>query len=172
MMTILTPHDSTLRRGPPVYTRKNRKIETWCRLEANPARRKEIVKVISSCCPSAKPRSITQTYNCVGLVFASRRAWIEPHHFHKILGDDGYRQLGGIDEAKVGDLIVYKNPKGEFAHVAILIKKVPIIVGSNRIRVWALSQFGYDGEWIHPHDKVPERCGMAAEYWTERRDPV
>lgn len=169
--SIIQSRDTTLRKGPPIFTRENNEIETWYRLEANPARRKAVVEVIGGCCPSAKPRSITQTYNCIGMVFASRRAWLDTSHFNKILEDDGYRQLGGLNEAKTGDLIIYRL-NGEFTHVAVIINKEPVIVGSNEVRVWTLSQFGFDGEWIHPHDEVPEYCGTPVEYRTERRDPV
>ena len=166
--SIILPWDTTLRKGRPLFTRKNTEIETWFRLEANAARRKAIVEFIGACCPSAQPRSITQTYNCIGMVFASRRVWIEPNDFGRILSDDGYRQLGGLDYAQTGDLIVYQRPIGEFSHVAVIINKEPLIIGSNKIRVWALSQFGFDGEWKHPHDEVPVMCGTAVEYWTER----
>lgn len=170
--SIIQSRDTTLRKGPPIVTRGNTEIETWYRLEANPARRKAMVEVIGASCPSGQPRSITQTYNCIGMVFASRRVWIDSNYFYTILSDDGYRPLGGLDDVQVGDLIVYKNPNGEFTHVAIFIKKEPIIVGGNKTRVWVLGQFGFDGEWIHPHDEVPKYCGKPVEYWTERRDPV
>ena len=170
--SIIQSSDTTLSKAPPIFTRRNRKIETWYRLEANPDRRRAMVKVIGECCPSGRPRSITQTYNCIGMVFASRRVWIDTHHFSNILNDDGYQQLGGLEEAEIGDLIVYRMPNGDFAHVAIIISKEPIIVGSNRLRVTTLSQFGYDGEWIHPYNEIPSMCGTPVEFWTDRKAPV
>ena len=47
-------------------------------------------------------------YNCVGLIFASRRAWIETNHLYELLRQDGYNRV--VEREIVpGDLVVYTN---------------------------------------------------------------
>src|SRR5260370_34997856 len=58
--------------------------------------------------PRAKLRSLTGRYNCIGLVVASRRVWVEPEFLMRILREDGYRQLNSMAEAGFGDLVVYR----------------------------------------------------------------
>src|SRR5438874_2045743 len=45
--------------------------------------------------PNIRLRSVTNVYNCMGLVVACRRVWAYPEDLRKILVDDGYRQLRG-----------------------------------------------------------------------------
>ncbi len=62
--------------------------------------------------PNALLRSITATYNCLGLIVASRRVWVDPDHLLTILIQDGYRRLRGPEETEVGDVVVYRDESG------------------------------------------------------------
>jgi hypothetical protein len=51
-------------------------------------------KVVAGWRPNAVLRSAsTFPYNCMGLVFASRRAWIEIDYVYTVLKEDGYRLM-------------------------------------------------------------------------------
>jgi hypothetical protein len=59
------------------------------------------------------------TYNCAGMVWASRRAALpEPTDWARILREDGYRPLGPSESALIGDIVVYfKAGSDEILHV-------------------------------------------------------
>jgi hypothetical protein len=117
--------------------------------------------------PNAKLRSVSNyPYNCVGLVFAHRRAWIDIDYIYKLLTNDKYVPT---DRSKVmpGDVVLYKNNDMP-THVGLILE-VPLLAAQaswNDIKV--LSKWGYDGEFIHPIEHVPSVCGKAEEFWTER----
>jgi hypothetical protein len=75
--------------------------------------------------PAARLRSITATYNCPGMVFASRRTCIDPMHLSRRLLDDGYRLLKPCEAARPGDVVVYKNKIKEPVHVGVAIEANP-----------------------------------------------
>jgi len=110
--------------------------------------------------------SETSVYNCMGMVFASRRTsigikdWLE-----NILREDKYRKLDGIQDIHLGDIIVYRKGE-EYSHVAVLIEKNMTVTSNEYI---VLSQWGKDGEWKHNMNDVPFMLGRPSEYWTHRR---
>ncbi len=57
---------------------------------------------------------------------------------------------------------------GEVEHVGVVIEIKPDLQKATKTLV-ILSQWGLDGEWIHPHDCVPPLYGRIAEVWTDRR---
>jgi hypothetical protein len=130
---------------------------------------KAAVDLIRELFPEARLRSITGTYNCVGLVAASRRTWVDPEHIVKILTDDGYRQLPRPEDAEAGDVVVYHDPAGEPCHVGIVVTKNLAVAGESRDLLTVLSKWGADGEYLHDLTKLPSVLGRPAQYWTDRR---
>ena len=53
--------------------------------------------------PAAELRAVCSEYNCMGLVFASRRTTIEIDQLRFILQEDGYIPLQNVYQAKTGD---------------------------------------------------------------------
>jgi hypothetical protein len=129
------------------------------------------IELAKEICPDAIFRSITNLYNCMGLVVASRRVWVDPEHAIKILTDDGYRELGGPDEADCGDIVIYHNDQAEPIHIAIVAWKNLLLAGEQRDPLTVLSKWGGDGEYFHEVSKVPGYLGQPAQYWTDRRWP-
>jgi len=115
-------------------------------------------------------RSITATYNCIGLVVASRRTWVDTGVLIAILQDDGFRQLPGAEFAKVGDLVIYRDAAGDVCQVGVIIEKRLVVPGSQRDPLWVLSKWGANGEYLHDVTDVPELLGHPVEYWTDRKE--
>ena len=113
------------------------------------------------------PWSLTSVYNCMGLVFSSRRTSIEIVHLPWILKEDEYRQLGSRDELRVGDVVVY-GTSSALTHVG-LVSELPLILATNKREIVVLSKWGRDGEYLHDIDYVPEIYGKSLQLWTNRR---
>jgi hypothetical protein len=115
--------------------------------------------------PAIRPRSIRNTHNCFGLVFANRRTCIEEDsEIRKILHDDEYQRIPR-SELQPGDVVLYAVDAGRIDHAAIVLQ--PEVRSPSEIFV--LSAWGQDGEYIHPIDQLPEILGRATEFWTDRR---
>jgi hypothetical protein len=128
------------------------------------------VELFKSLFPDARFRSISATNNCVGLVVTQRRTWAFPEDLHKILADDGFRQLKGPHEAEMGDVVIYRDDRRTICHVGIVVDKnlaIDPVTPGDPLRV--LSKWGADGEYIHDMSYVPELYGKPAEFWTDRR---
>jgi hypothetical protein len=119
--------------------------------------------------PDALLRSITATYNCVGLVVASRRTWVDTEHLLTILIEDGSRRLRGPEEARVGDVVVYRDEAGDVSHVGMVSQKKIADPRSDADFLQVLSKWGADGEYFHDATDVPYLLGRPAEYWTDRK---
>jgi hypothetical protein len=102
-------------------------------------------------------------YNCVGMIFASRRAWIEIDHVYDVLREDGYRQVS-LDQATEGDVVLYKR-NGNPTHVGLIIM-IDRGLGTPSVKI--MSKWGRDPEFIHFIDQVPSIFGVPSEYYTER----
>ena len=103
-------------------------------------------------------------YNCVGMVFANRRAWIDVVFLRQILSHDGYHQVE-VEELHVGDVVVYTLDNSP-VHVGLITCVYPKLGSITNIRV--LSKWGKDGEVEHGLSDVPSRLGQPSEYWSER----
>lgn len=100
-------------------------------------------------------------YNCVGLVFASRRAFIDPEHIPKILSDDGYIKVQR-SSVNVGDIVVYTNDENEPIHIGVIVS----IYAFGEIRTLnVLSKWGRDAEFIHDERNVVSYLGKPTSYW-------
>jgi len=136
-------------------------------MELSPLTMRSAVEKYLNDYPRAKLRSATSVYNCMGLVFGSRRTWIFPDQLTKILTDDEYKKLSGPEEVEIGDVVIYHDEEGRPNHIGVVTDKSfnaqlnPIIT--------VTSQWGAAGEYIHPVDGAPEFYGRRVEYWTDRR---
>ncbi len=117
--------------------------------------------------PSAKMRSLSSVYNCMGMVFASRRTTIQPEHLGMILNGDKYRRLTNDSEIKQGDILVYRDDNDKVCHLGI-VWNVTTSLREESVQVCVLSQWGADGEYFHLADDVSPALGSPAEYWTDR----
>lgn len=112
-----------------------------------------------------KIRSVSShLYDCVGMIFANRRAWIDIEHISRILTCDGYKPVC-IDDLIVGDVVVYTLAKKR-VHVGLVISVHPSMGSVKNIRV--LSKWGKHGEIEHRMEDVPYYLGKPSEYWSER----
>lgn len=103
-------------------------------------------------------------YNCVGMIFAARRAWIEIDHVYRILEEDGYRQIPRAQVAQ-GDVVVYKDDKNQPSHVALIVLIEPY---NQALNIQVISKWGKDAEFIHYIEDVVPPLGKPVEYYTER----
>lgn len=124
---------------------------------------------VKSISPSARCCSLTAMYNCVGVVFASRRTHVDCEHLDMILQDDGYRLISQ-KSAIEGDVVVYRKD-GIPLHVGIIyeLQDLSFARDGSQIELWVLSQWGQDGEYIHKLREVSTLYGDQLEFWTERR---
>lgn len=117
---------------------------------------------------TAVPRALSSTYNCVGMVFASRRTCIDIEEFQMIQREDEYTALKSLDDAVVGDVVVYRNDEGQACHVGLVASRAENPV-TGRPETMVLSQWGRDGEYFHRIDDVHEAYGTRTEVWTDRK---
>ena len=103
-------------------------------------------------------------YNCVGLIFASRRAWIEIDELNQILAEDNYRPIT-FDEICCGDIVIYSKNKRRI-HVGVVTSVQRIGREINSVKV--LSKWGRSAEVEHDISIVPRDYGTHTEYWSER----
>lgn len=117
--------------------------------------------------PERRPRSLSATYNCMGMVFANRRVWIDPDWLGMILADDGYSRVRDERELQPGDVVVYRSSAGAVSHVGLVAEVKPNLrEGTWEVQV--LSQWGSTGEYFHRVDDLSPALGHFSGYWTER----
>ncbi len=110
-------------------------------------------------------RSVSEhLYDCVGMIFSNRRAWININHIHQLLTEDGYATIT-LDQLAVGDVVVYRLD-GRPIHVGLVTYVHPSVGNIANIRV--LSKWGKFGEVEHRMDDVPDLCGEPSEFWSEK----
>ena len=152
-------------------TRGRWQIPNYLRPERAEAALRASVSLLGGQFPRAQLRSITAVYNCVGLVVASRRTWVDPEHLIRILREDGYRQLPGVAEVQPGDVVVYRDSDGQVCHVGFVVERNLIVLGERSDPLKVLSKWGADGEYIHDSLDLPPLLGTPTDYWTDRRLP-
>lgn len=150
-----------------IFTKSLSFIESEQPMEVDNRILRERKRLLTSMFRDCEFRSVSNTYNCVGLVFASRRAFIDTDQLGLILNDDGYIEIPK-DDAMEGDVITYENEISPgISHVGFVQKIVPS-VGSKEIFV--LSKWGNDVEMLHKISRVPEVYGTKVKFWTERKN--
>jgi len=125
------------------------------------ARYEQSAYVPESSNPNLQLRRRKGPYNCVGMIFASRRTAIDIDSLHEILRRDRFTQLGDVMLAAVGDIVVYYTKTTNVpVHVGLIWSKCNDVIT-------ILSKCGSDvGEYFHPLDDYP--LGIAREFWTDR----
>lgn len=103
-------------------------------------------------------------YNCVGMIFASRRAWIEIDHIYDLLREDDYKRIQ-VEDVKPGDIVLYKD-NGAPLHVGLVIMVERIGLTPN---IKVVSKWGKDPEFIHFMEDVPSLLGKPVEFYTDRK---
>jgi hypothetical protein len=149
-------------------TLRTRHIRNERRPEWKPADLREGVAICKKSFPDLITRSVTAIYNCVGMVFATRRTWVDTSLVYKLLADDGYERLTSIDDAQVGDVAVYKTSTGTVMHVGVFIEKNADVQRA-RFSFRILSKWGPWAEFIHRPDEVFPAWGTLSEVWTDRK---
>jgi hypothetical protein len=161
-----TPRD---RASIPLATKEGTYIPNERRRERPPDSLRAVVDLWVRERPRAQLRSITATYNCVGLVFASRRTWVDTDHVPMILEEDGYYKVPALDQLKAGDVVIYRDENGTITHIGSVLSIEPVVSNATW-KITVLSQWGADGEYVHPPEYVPRHLGRPTEYWTERKE--
>src|SRR5580692_11291025 len=117
MPEILDLGSSWDRNAIDLATSQNRRIPNARRREQLPEALAAARQFVIGSHRSARLRSLTGTYNCIGTAFANRRSCIEPHHVHMIIEDDGHAEVDAADVVP-GDLLVYRDRDHLISHVA------------------------------------------------------
>jgi len=156
-----------------LFTKKGSHIRNVQRREQLPERLQAVKTEMERIFPEALLRTVTGTYNCMGMVFASRRTWVETDSdvLNLILEDDGYRKVEDVKTLFVGDIVVYRSEDGEPQHVGIVIEKTPQISSGN-FEIKVLSKWGNDGECIHELNYIPSQCGIPTDFYTDRKEGI
>lgn len=99
----------------------------------------------------------------MGMIFASRRAWIEIDYIYDLLHHDGYIR---IERKRVqsGGLVIYSRDN-EPTHVGIVMDVARVGALDN---MQVLSKWGKDAEFMHGIDQVPAVFGRPVEFYTDR----
>ncbi|MFW9940465.1 MAG: NlpC/P60 family protein [Candidatus Thorarchaeota archaeon] len=164
---ILNPGSKDDKTSIDLATRTGNFIPNERRHEYPPAKLQESIKMFAETNPKAILRSVTAVYNCIGLVFSSRRTWIDTQYVRKILYEDSYRQIANLSEINVGDLVIYTKDK-QINHIGIIIKIEKNIMHAS-FKYTVMSKWGPFGEYLHDIDDVPTSFGPSKEFWTDRK---
>jgi hypothetical protein len=164
LLDLGSPRD---RNAIDLATSRNRRIPNARRSERAPEALAAAMQFVTESHPSARLRSLTGTYNCIGMAFANRRTCIEPHHVQMILEDDAYTEVTPAGVVP-GDLLVYRDRIGAISHVAIVTAHKPDLANA-RWRTTVISQWGYDGEYFHDHADVNQSLGRPDRFYSERK---
>ena len=116
---------------------------------------------------SLKLRSASEDpYNCVGMIFCSRKVSVDIEHIYDILRNDGYNIIMR-EQVVAGDVVLYTLQR-EPAHVGL----VSCVSVENRriIGLQVLSKWGKGGEVEHDYREVPVHCGIPTAYYSTRKN--
>jgi hypothetical protein len=160
-----------LPREPPLAleTRARKPVHNEIRLERPKAALDASVALFGSLFPNARLRSLTAVYNCIGMIVANRRVWVDPEDLIRVLREDGYRRLASAAEAEPGDVVAYHDRHGEVCHAGIVVARRVLVPGDDRDLLIVLSKWGADGEYVHASLELPGYLGAPEEFWTDRR---
>jgi len=152
----------------PLATKRGNHIPNEQRVEWSPGRLKSTVDFLSTSFPDIKLRSVTVTYNCLGMVFAARRTCVDAEYLDMILREDGYQKLSDVYALKIGDVVVYKK-NGSTTHVAV-VTNISCLLQQVSTEVEVVSKWGAHPEYVHAMERVSPLLGEPAEFWTERKN--
>lgn len=107
----------------------------------------------------------TGSYNCHGMVFASRRTQIyDPEQLRLILRDDGYNQIPDA-EVLPGDIALYVHESGAIDHSAVVVELPP---EDSLLKIpKVFSKWGTWVEVIHWANECPwaQEAGTSIQYF-------
>jgi hypothetical protein len=148
-------------------TRQGNHIRNVRKLERHPDAMAAAVRIMEGAYVGAHCVSATAVYNCAGLVFGSRRTWVDPDVVDWVLREDGFDRLPDHAKWDVGDIVVYR--KGtEVSHVGV-IRSIQRRVADAETEVIVVSAWGNDGEYVHPWQVVSPLLGTPVEVWSQRK---
>lgn len=111
--------------------------------------------------PRAIPRTPpSNSYNCHGMTFASRRTRIFLSSCVKrIMEHDGYQE---VEKTKVlaGDIVLYSDAKGDINHSGIVVQ-----TGGSLLLPLVCSMWGSAGEFVHGANDHPQVYGPNIQYF-------
>lgn len=152
----------------PIYTRSGWEIPQEYPVPVHPTNMRLNTSELIKWHPNLVIRSeSTYPYNCVGMIFAARRAWIEIDYVYNILKEDGYLPISR-SELRAGDVVIYHAANGEPTHIALVIEISPVAIGNELLNTRVISKWGRDAEFIHLIEDVPQMLGRPSEYYTDR----
>ena len=156
-------------KGPqiPLATRKGNQIPNEQQLLLSKQELEDARAFVLENRRQVRVRSLSNIYNCMGMVFASRRTWIHPNYLEMILEEDEYRLLSDVEELERGDIAVYRDGEGKVSHVGI-VAEAGLYAANGQRQVMVLSQWGQAGEFFHSAEDVNPWLGTLSEYWTDR----
>ena len=150
-------------------TKKNTDITNEQCLERSPASLKAAIDLFKDLHPNIQFRSISNTYNCMGLIFASRRTTIPSFdQLKQILSDDEYEPVNEHRDVKIGDIVIYFDENTEPTHIGYVIR-IDINIDLATFEFKILSKWGYDGEYLHDIDDIPESYGKDYKFYSESK---
>jgi hypothetical protein len=151
-----------------IGTRKTQHVKNEIRAEYPPDQLRNDLDMIRRDFPQAEIRSVTATYNCVGMVFACRRTCIEPEEIETFLRDDEYMQLSTLNEAQIGDIVIYRDTHNIRQHIGIVCTRIENLISAT-VQFKILSKWGPWAELIHDPQDIYRPWGTLAEVWTDRK---
>ena len=165
-MVVLHEGEPGDNRYIPLATKRRTPIKNVRDSGLSPEQLQFQIKKFGEKLPLARPRSTLQGYDCMGLVFATRRTMVATDQLTMILTEDEYHQIDATD-LYWGDVVVYKfGLETAAAHVGLVSHFEASLVG---LVTFVISKWGAGPEYVHPIDEVPEQFGVPVEYWTDRR---
>ena len=98
---ILGQGDEHDRQSISLGTHRTKHIENEVQPEWSPEQLAYAIETVKNTNPEAILRSASAIYNCVGMVFATRRTSVEPKFVTTFLEDDDYSSLDSIVETEL-----------------------------------------------------------------------
>jgi len=112
------------------------------------------------------------TYNCAGLVWASRRTSIfEEEEYVKIMNEDGYRELQENESPEIGDIVIYSWHTRGIIHIGMLTSFESLHSSGSDLPVILSKWNSISSEDFHLVDDVGtlfEHDSLTHRFWTER----
>lgn len=116
--------------------------------------------------PLIERASPTGSYNCHGMTFALRRAWVfgEGRTIEMILADDKYTEILDIEDVLAGDVILYFGEREEGVIHSGLVVEVTKTVPKSAL---VCSKWAHSAEFLHWANNTP--YGNIVKYFRVKR---
>ena len=135
-----------------IETSKRTGIENFPSAEMSREERLLARKLIKAHSTAVPRTPLSCSYNCHGLTFGSRRAWIVKRScVNTIISDDEYKEIP-LANAFPGDVLIYYN-NGDLSHSGVVVERQAL--GILRI----VSKWGKAGEFVHSMFDCPAIYG-------------